>query len=177
MSGPGTRPAGDLGLRAVRMPAAETALAALAAMEAMLRILEAMAREVAQSRESLAAAFQNIAARFAQVHSIAVAGEAGGPAAGGETLRALRAVVNALTVELQFEDTLGQRLGHTASRIDAANVALNEARTLMAGAGGGDPEPTGHALAVLARTLESIRTATEPGTGPRPAAGGEVDLF
>jgi hypothetical protein len=158
------------------MTPAETARAALAAMDAMSEILQAMAADLAQSRKALAAAFQSIAARFAQVHSIALAGEAGGAAGTADTLHALRAVVDALTVELQFEDTLGQRLGHAAGKIDAANVALSEARSLMGGAADGDADSTGHALTVLARTLDSIRNAMDSGA-PQPASGGAIELF
>ena len=93
-----------------------------------------------------------------------------------DTLHALRAVVDALTVELQFEDTLGQRLGHAAGKIDAAGVALSEARSLMGGAADGDADSTGHALTVLARTLDSIRNAMDPGA-PQPASGGAIELF
>lgn len=159
-----------------RMTPAETARAAAAAMDAMSEILQAMAGDLAQSRKALAAAFQSIAARFAQVHSIALAGEAGGAAATADTLHALRAVVDALTVELQFEDTLGQRLGHAAGKIDAAGVALSEARSLMGDAAHGDADSTGHALTVLARTLDSIRNAMDSGT-PQPGSGGAIELF
>jgi hypothetical protein len=154
----------------------ETARAALAAMEAMGEILQAMAGDLAGSRKALAGAFQSIAARFAQVHSIALAGESGSATASADTLRALRAVVDALTVELQFEDTLGQRLGHAASKIDAAGVALNEARALMAGAADGDADSAGHALTVLARTLDSIRHAMDS-SAHQPGTGGAIELF
>jgi len=158
------------------MTPAETARAAHAAMEAMSEILQVMAADLAQSRKALAAAFQSIAARFAQVHSIALAGESGRAAAAADTLQALRAVVDALTVELQFEDTLGQRLGHAAGKIDAAGVALNEARSLMGDAADGDADSTGHALTVLARTLDSIRNAMDSGTPPA-GSGGAIELF
>lgn len=175
MKGPAQRN-DEAGSARARMTPAETARAALAAMDAMSEILQAMAADLAQSRKALAAAFQSIAARFAQVHSIALAGEAGGAAGTADTLHALRAVVDALTVELQFEDTLGQRLGHAAGKIDAANVALSEARSLMGGAADGDADSTGHALTVLARTLDSIRNAMDPGA-PQPASGGAIELF
>jgi hypothetical protein len=166
----------EMSAAVARMTPAETARAALAAMEAMSEILQAMAGDLAASRKALAEAFQSIAARFAQVHSIALAGEKGGEAASADTLRALRAVVDALTVELQFEDTLGQRLGHAAGKIDAAGVALGEARALMSGAADGDADSAGHALTVLARTLDSIRNAMESGA-PQPGAGGAIELF
>jgi len=166
----------DRGGAMARMTPAETARAALAAMEAMSEILQVMANDLAHSRKALAAAFQSIAARFAQVHSIALAGESGGTTATADTLKALRAVVDALTVELQFEDTLGQRLGHAAGKIDAAGVALAEARALMSGAADGEADSAGHALTVLARTLDSIRHAMESGA-PAPGAGGAIELF
>ena len=175
MKGPAQRN-DEAGSARARMTPAETARAALAAMDAMSEILQAMAADLAQSRKALAAAFQSIAARFAQVHSIALAGEVGGATGTADTLHALRAVVDALTVELQFEDTLGQRLGHAAGKIDAANVALSEARSLMGGAADGDADSTGHALTVLARTLDSIRNAMDPGA-PQPASGGAIELF
>lgn len=175
MKGPARRK-DEAGSGLARMTPAETARAALAAMDAMSEILQAMAGDLAQSRKALAAAFQSIAARFAQVHSIALAGEAGGAAASADTLHALRAVVDALTVELQFEDTLGQRLGHAAGKIDAAGVALNEARSLMGDAAHADADSTGHALTVLARTLDSIRNAMDSGT-PQPGSGGAIELF
>jgi hypothetical protein len=175
MNSPGKRK-DEVGSAMARMTPAETARAALAAMEAMSEILQAMAGDLAQSRKALAAAFQSIAGRFAQVHSIALAGEAGGATATAETLRALRAVVDALTIELQFEDTLGQRLGHAAGKIDAAGVALGEARSLMSGAADGDADSAGHALTVLARTLDSIRNAMES-NAQAPAAGGAIELF
>lgn len=175
MKGPARRK-DEAGSGLARMTPAETARAALAAMDAMSEILQAMAGDLAQSRKALAAAFQSIAARFAQVHSIALAGEAGGSAATADTLHALRAVVDALTVELQFEDTLGQRLGHAAGKIDAAGVALSEARSLMGDAAHADADSTGHALTVLARTLDSIRSAMDSGT-PQPGSGGAIELF
>jgi hypothetical protein len=175
MNSPGAKK-DDVGSAVARMTPAETARAALAAMEAMSEILQVMANDLAHSRNALAAAFQSIAARFAQVHSIALAGETGGTAATSDTLQALRAVVDALTVELQFEDTLGQRLGHAAGKIDAAGVALTEARALMAGAADGEADAAGHALTVLARTLDSIRHAMESGA-PAPGAGGAIELF
>lgn len=176
MKAPRKKKKGGAGSALARMTPAETARAALAAMEAMSEILQAMAGDLAQSRKALAAAFQSIAARFAQVHSIALAGEAGGATATADTLHALRAVVDALTVELQFEDTLGQRLGHAAGKIDAANVALSEARSLMSGAADGEAESAGHALTVLARTLDSIRNAMDSGA-PQPGSGGAIELF
>jgi len=166
----------EAGSALARMTPAETARAALAAMEAMSEILLVMANDLAHSRKALSAAFQSIAARFAQVHSIALAGEAGGETATADTLQALRTVVDALTVELQFEDTLGQRLGHAAGKIDAASVALTEARALMSGAADGEADSAGHALTVLARTLDSIRHAMASG-GPAPGAGGAIELF
>ncbi|HEX5093357.1 MAG TPA: hypothetical protein VFV84_11795 [Burkholderiales bacterium] len=175
MKSPGSK-RDEVGSAVARMSPAETARAALAAMEAMSEILQVMANDLAQSRKALASAFQSIAARFAQVHSIALAGESGTATATGDTLKALRAVVDALTVELQFEDTLGQRLGHAASKIDATGVALTEARALMAGAPDGEAESAGHALTVLARTLDSIRNAMEAGAA-QPAAGGAIELF
>lgn len=175
MHSPGTTK-NDMGGALARMTPAETARAALAAMEAMSEILQVMANDLAQSRKALAAAFQSIAARFAQVHSIALAGEAGRATDTADTLQALRAVVDALTVELQFEDTLGQRLGHAAGKIDAAGVALAEARALMSGAADGEADSAGHALTVLARTLDSIRHAMESGA-PAPGAGGAIELF
>jgi len=175
MNSPGKKK-DDLGSAVARMTPAETARAALAAMEAMSEILQAMASDLAHSRKALAGAFQSIAARFAQVHSIALSGETGGASTSADTLQALRAVVDALTVELQFEDTLGQRLGHAAGKIDAAGVALTEARSLMSGAADGDADSAGHALTVLARTLDSIRHAMESGV-PQPGAGGAIELF
>jgi hypothetical protein len=175
MNSPGTKK-DDVGGAVALMTPAETARAALAAMEAMSEILQAMAKDLAQSRKALSAAFQSIAARFAQVHSIALAGESGGAPAASDTLHALRAVVDALTVELQFEDTLGQRLGHAAGKIDATGVALAEARSLMSGAADGEADAAGHALTVLARTLDSIRNAMESG-GPATGAGGAIELF
>ena len=175
MRSPGTGK-DDMASVVARMTPAETARAALAAMEAMSEILQVMASDLAQSRKALAAAFQGIAARFAQVHSIALAGEAGGATGIADTLQALRAVVDALTVELQFEDTLGQRLGHAAGKIDAAGVALAEARALMSGAADGEVDSAGHALTVLARTLDSIRNAMDSGAH-QPGTGGAIELF
>lgn len=175
MTSPGTKK-DDMGSAVALMTPAETARAALAAMEAMSEILQAMAKDLAQSRKALAGAFQSIAARFAQVHSIALGGEAGGATATADTLKALRAVVDALTVELQFEDTLGQRLGHAAGKIDATGVALAEARSLMSGAADGEVDSAGHALTVLARTLDSIRNAMESGAH-QPGTGGAIELF
>jgi hypothetical protein len=176
MTRPGTKRDG-VGSPVALMTPAETARAAHAAMESMGEILQAMARDLAQSREALAAAFQSIAARFAQVHSIALAGEAGGATAASDTLHALRAVVDALTIELQFEDTLGQRLGHAAGKIDAAGVALAEARALMTGAVHGEAAAAGHALTVLARTLDSIRYAMDAGGPAATGTGGAIELF
>jgi len=100
MNSPGTKK-DDVGSAVALMTPAETARAALAAMEAMSEILQAMAKDLAQSRKALAGAFQSIAARFAQVHSIALAGEAGGATATADTLKALRAVVDAVVGDVE----------------------------------------------------------------------------
>jgi hypothetical protein len=47
---------------------------------------------------------------------------------------------------------------------------------VMSGAADGDADSAGHALTVLARTLDSIRNAMES-NAQAPAAGGAIELF
>ena len=85
----------------MRTPSANYALpGTLGAIDALSEILSGVKRDVARSREVLNGAFGKIAARFAQVHAIAVAAEARDQGLSDEALRALRKVTDGLTIEL-----------------------------------------------------------------------------
>ncbi|HEX6321091.1 MAG TPA: hypothetical protein VFZ84_19680, partial [Burkholderiales bacterium] len=103
----------------------------LGALDALSDILSGVKRDVARSREVLNGAFGKIAARFAQVHAIAVAAEAREHGLSDEALNALRKVTDSLTIELQFEDSLSQLLDHVQGKVEAIGVALTETRTLV----------------------------------------------
>jgi len=153
-----------------------TADAVFAVMQALEQSLQNVAKDISESRRFLATSFGQIAANFAKVHSIAREGEAREAHLQDDTLTALRRIVNGLTVELQFEDSLSQSLSYALRRIDSICVALTQTRAIVAGAhqdGQGE-----HALAVLARTLESLRNAERPGGSKLFESGsGSVDLF
>jgi hypothetical protein len=149
----------------------------LGAIDALSDILSGVKRDVARSREVLNGAFGKIAARFAQVHAIAVAAEARDSGISDEALQALRTVTDGLTIELQFEDALSQLLDHVQGKVEAIGVALSETRTLVSSAPAGEAEPVGPALEVLARTVKSIQTAAEAAVADRSTASGTVELF
>ncbi len=158
------------------LTAAAQAGALVQVLEAIDLSLQNIARDITDSQSLLGSSFGQIAARFAQVHSIAVAGESGSPETPGETLSALRRVVDALTVELQFEDSLNQLFMHALTRIESMCVALGQTRALAAGGNG--EERGEHALEVLARTLESLRNAEHCGVNRRfDGRSGSVDMF
>ena len=71
----------------------------LGAIDALSDILSGVKRDIARSREVLNGAFGKIAARFAQVHAIAVAAEARQHRLSDEALAALRKVTDGLTIE------------------------------------------------------------------------------
>lgn len=158
----------------------KTGEAVFAVMEALDLSLQNVAKDISESKQFLSTSFGQIAANFAKVHSIARAGEEREAQMPNDTLIALRRIVNGLTVELQFEDSLSQSLGYALRRIESICVALNQTRAIVAGAHGarGDDRQGEHALAVLARTLDSLRNAERPG-GSRLFEGGtgSVDLF
>jgi len=88
--------------------------------------------------------------------------------------------VNGLTVELQFEDSLSQSLSYALRRIESICGALNQTRAIIADAdfARGADDLGEHALAVLARTLDSLRQAERPGGSAMLEGGsGSVDLF
>jgi hypothetical protein len=149
----------------------------LGALDALSEILSGVKRDVARSREVLNGAFGKIAARFAQVHAIAVAAEARESGLSDEALNALRKVTDGLTIELQFEDSLSQLLDHVQGKVEAIGVALTETRTLVSSAPAGEPEPVGPALEVLARTVKSIQMAADAAVAERSMASGSVELF
>jgi hypothetical protein len=149
----------------------------LGAIDALTEILLGVKRDVARSREVLNGAFGKIAARFAQVHAIAVAAEARESGLSDEALNALRKVTDGLTIELQFEDSLSQLLDHVQGKVEAIGVALTETRTLVSSAPAGEPEPVGPALEVLARTVKSIQMAADAAVAERSTASGSVELF
>ena len=141
--------------------------------------LQSVAKDIGESQQLLSTSFGYIAARFAQVHSIAVAGEGQG-AAPSEMLIALRRVVDALTVELQFEDSLNQLLGRVLSRIESISVALSQTRAMAERACCAQDEGkrSVRVLAVLGRTLESLRNAERPRGGRQfDTESRAVDLF
>lgn len=150
---------------------------ALGALDALSDILGGVKRDVARSREVLNGAFGKIAARFAQVHAIAVAAEAREQGLSDEALSALRKVTDGLTIELQFEDSLSQLLDHVQGKVEAIGVALTETRTLVCGAAAGEAEQVGPAFEVLARTVKSIQRAAETALAERSSACGTVELF
>ncbi|HEX2199641.1 MAG TPA: hypothetical protein VHG88_13625 [Burkholderiales bacterium] len=149
----------------------------LGALDALSDILNGVKRDVARSREVLNGAFGKIAARFAQVHAIAVAAEAREHGLSDEALNALRKVTDSLTIELQFEDSLSQLLDHVQGKVEAIGVALTETRTLVSSAPAGDTEPVGPALEVLARTVKSIQMAADAAVAERSSGSGSVELF
>lgn len=149
----------------------------LGAIDALSDILSGVKRDIARSREVLNGAFGKIAARFAQVHAIAVAAEARQHRLSDEALAALRKVTDGLTIELQFEDSLSQLLDHVQGKVEAIGVALSETRTLVSKAGAGVGDPVGPALEVLARTVKSIQMAAETAIAERSSSCGSVDLF
>lgn len=161
-------------------PAETGADTVAAAMESLELSLRNVAQDIGESRQFLATSFGQIAANFAKVHSIAMVGEERGTQVPNETLTALRRIVNGLTVELQFEDSLSQSLSYALRRLESICVALKQTQANVAEADwprgeGGQGE---HALAVLARTLDSLRNA-ERSPGGRPLGGGSgtFDLF
>jgi hypothetical protein len=154
-----------------------TGEAVFAVMQALEQSLQNVAKDISESRQFLSTSFGQIAANFAKVHSIAREGEAREAHLQNDTLTALRRIVNGLTVELQFEDSLSQSLSYALRRIDSICVALTQTMAIVAGAHGDDGQGE-HALAVLARTLESLRNAERPGGGKLFESGsGSVDLF
>lgn len=149
----------------------------LRAIDALRDILSGVKRDVARSREVLNGAFGKIAARFAQVHAIAVAAEARKHGMSDEALRALREVTDGLTIELQFEDSLSQLLDHIQGKVEAMGVALTETRAMVSSAPAGEAEPIGPALEVLARTVKSIQMAADAAVADRAFGHGSVELF
>ncbi len=146
------------------------------ALDALGEILSGVTQDIARSRHALNSAFGQIAARFAQVHAIAVAAEARDFSSPDDTLRALRKVVDALTIELQFEDSMSQLLDHVQGKVEAIGVALNETRAMVGG--NAEAEPVGQALEVLSRTVKSIQAAANAAVAERwGARAGSVDLF
>jgi len=163
----------------VNMPE-KTGDAVFAVMEALELSLKNVAKDISESQKFLSTSFGQIAANFAKVHSIARTGEEREEQMPNETLIALRRIVNGLTVELQFEDSLSQSLGYALRRIESICVALNETRAIVAGrhSAQGDDGNGEHALAVLARTLDSLRNAERRGGGHLfDGSSGSVDLF
>lgn len=148
----------------------------LGAIDALNEILSGLKRDVARSRQVLNGAFGKIAARFAQVHAIAVAAEAREQGLSDEALDALRKVTDGLTIELQFEDALSQLLDHVQGKVEAIGVALTETRAMVSNAPVGDGMPVGPALEVLARTVKSIQLAADAAVADRTACG-SVELF
>jgi hypothetical protein len=164
---------------AVNMPE-KTNEAVFALMEALELSLQNVAKDICESREFLSTSFGQIAANFAKVHSIARADEEREAEVPNDTLIALRRIVNGLTVELQFEDSLSQSLSYALRRIESICVALNQTRAIVAGEhrARGDEGQGEQALAVLARTLDSLRNAERPGGGRLfESSSGSVDLF
>ena len=147
------------------------------AIDALSEILSGVKRDVARSREVLNGAFGKIAARFAQVHAIAVAAEAREHGLSDEALRALRSVTDGLTIELQFEDSLSQLLDHIQGKVEAIEVALTETRAMVSSAQAGEAKPVGYALEVLARTVKSIQLAASAVVADRASGQGSVELF
>lgn len=154
--------------------------AVFAVMQSLEQSLQNVAKDIDESRQFLSTSFGQIAANFAKVHSISRVGEEREGQMPNETLIALRRVVNGLTVELQFEDSLSQSLSYALRRIESICVALNQSRAIVTGvrgAGGGSGQGE-HALTVLARTLDSLRNAERPGgCALFERNSGSVDLF
>jgi hypothetical protein len=158
----------------------KTSDAVLAVMEALELNLQNVAKDISESKQFLSISFGQIAANFAKVHSIARDGEEREAQMPNDTLIALRRVVNGLTVELQFEDSLSQSLSYALRRIESICMALNQTQAIVTGEhrARGDEGQAEHALAVLARTLDSLRNAERPGGGHLfEGNSGSVDLF
>jgi len=154
--------------------------AVFAVMKSLELSLQNVAKDIGESREFLSTSFGQIAANFAKVHSIARSGEERDTQMPNDTLIALRRVVNGLTVELQFEDSLSQSLSYALRRIESICGALNQTRAIVADAdfARGADDLGEHALAVLARTLDSLRQAERPGgSALLEGSSGSVDLF
>lgn len=149
----------------------------LGALDALSEILSGLKRDVARSRQVLNGAFGKIAARFAQVHAIAVAAEAREEGLSDEALDALREVTDGLTIELQFEDALTQLLDHVQGKVEAIAVALTETRALVSNSPAGGAGPIDPALEVLARTVKSIQRAADAAVADRATGCGSVELF
>ena len=150
----------------------------LLALDALGEILSGVTQDLARSSRILNGAFVQIAARFAQVHAIAVAAEAREAGVPDDTLSELRKVVDALTVELQFEDSLCQLLDHVQGKVEAIGVALTETRAMLASAPVTEQERLRTALQVLSRTVKSIQAAANAAVAERWATReGSVDLF
>jgi len=152
----------------------------VAVMESLELSLQNVAKDIGESRQFLATSFGQIAANFAKVHSIARSGEERAAQMPNDTLIALRRVVNGLTVVLQFVDSLSQSLSYALRRIESICGALNQTRAIIADAdfARGADDLGEHALAVLARTLDSLRQAERPGGSAMLEGGsGSVDLF
>jgi hypothetical protein len=156
-----------------------TELRTLGAIDALMDILSGVRGDVARSRQILGGAFGQIAARFAQVHAIAVAAEARKQGTPDETLAALRGVVDALTIELQFEDSLSQLLDHVQGKVEAIGVALTETRAMVTAAPPEEVDRVRCALEVLSRTVKSIQLAANAAVSERCATpnSGSIDLF
>ena len=158
----------------------KTGDAVFAVIEALELSLQNVAKDISESRQFLSVSFGQIAANFAKVHSIERTGEEREAQVPNDTLIALRRIVNGFTVELQFEDSLSQSLSYALRRIDSICVALNQTRAIVAGAhrARSDDGQGEHALAVLARTLDSLRNAERPaGSRLFEGSSGSFDLF
>ncbi len=132
--------------------------------------LQNLAKDIGRTQGLLEASFGQIAARFEQVHAIAQGDRR------AEPLNALRAVVDSLTVDLQFEDLVSQIFVHALARIDSISAALGQTRAIAAAASGAPRDE--QALAALARSLESAVHAGRPGPAERvEGRAGSIDLF
>ncbi len=137
------------------------------------------AKEIRESQQLLSTSFGDMTAHFAQVHSIAVAGEGQGTAPGG-ALSALRGVVDSLTVELQVEDSLNQLLGKALGRIESISKALTQTRSMVERACSAQEATKCNedVLAAFGRNLESLRQAEQArGSHRFDTAPGSIDLF
>lgn len=139
------------------------------------RSLGCTADEIRESQRLLAHSFGAITRQFVRVHAIAAAGE-GSSAVPGE----LRVLVDAMSVELQIEDTLNQLLGRALNRVDSMAAALNHVGSMVQ-CGCAAQEQGGcndDVLATLAQSLEALGNAEHARGGHRFDAGpGSIDLF
>ena len=145
------------------------------AIDNLDRSLTHTANDIRETQRLLGKSYGSITSHFVRFHGIAAAGEGK-----DSTLGELRKVVDAMTVELQIEDSLNQLLGHALGRIDSISVALIHIASMVERACGTQDEAkrSENVLAALVESLESLGEAEHVRSRHRFDAGpGSIDLF